>query len=190
MSLGISAGLLSLVGFFFYIADIFNKKTEPNRVTWCIWTLVGGILCISYFIENDYNDSFIWVPLSYFVGPLIIFILSLRYGVGGKNKGDLYILALSVGSIILWLITGRPWLAMITNIIADFLGAIPTLLKAYHCPDTESQWAWGFFLAGNILNLFALQNWTVAEFLYPLYLCIVSLFIFCFTARQWYAKIR
>lgn len=186
MSAGMLAGIISFSGFYFYIRDIVNKKAKPNQVTWWVWTFVGGVLFESYYAANGFAHYAIWVPLSYFIGPLIIAILSLHYGEGGKTKIDLYIFVLSTISIILWIIVGQPWLALMMNIIADFLGAIPMIFKVYKYPNTESRCAWGFFLVGNAFNLLALQSWTLVEFLYPLYLFIMSLFIFWLTMQQLY----
>ncbi len=77
-TLGIIAGVLSLAGYIPYIITTVQGKTQPNKATWFIWTLVGGLIAFSYLKEGDQNT--IWLPLGYFFGPLIISILSIWYG--------------------------------------------------------------------------------------------------------------
>ena len=84
--LGQLAGIVSLLGFFPYILATVQGKTRPNRATWWIWTLVGGMLCASYAASGAQHS--IWVPVSYVVGPFITAILSIKYGEGGASRFD------------------------------------------------------------------------------------------------------
>src|SRR5690242_6850853 len=75
------AGALALAGFAPYVVSILRRRTVPNRATWIIWTVVGGMLCASYYAAVARGS--IWVPVGYVVGPLVTALLALRYGEGG-----------------------------------------------------------------------------------------------------------
>ena len=176
--MGHIAGLISILGFFPYILGVLKGKVIPNRITWTIWTIFGSILLMSYISASGGFNISAWVPICYVVGPAIIMLLSFRYGEGGHNCIDIISFIISIISLFFWVITGIPIVALAANILADALAAVPTIYKAYFRPETESAFAWSFFLLGNTLNLFAIPKVNFYTFLYPFYLFLVS-FIIC-----------
>lgn len=164
------AGIVSLVAFIPYLIAMLRGKTKPNRATWLIWTVVGFMLLVSYRFSGA-NDT-IWVPISYVIGPLVVFTLSIYYGKGGWNRFDGCCLFGSGASLFFWWMSGSPMVALLINLFIDFLGAIPTVRKVYHQPETEDRFAWVLACMSSIINLFAIEDWTFAIWVYPVYMCI------------------
>lgn len=175
------AGLISLSAFVPYIVSILKGETKPNRASWLVWTVAGAMLAASYR-ESGAGDA-IWVPVSYVAGPLATFIVSLRYndGEGWSGLNKICILV-SAGSSVLWLVlfsffgknTGVPLAVMYINIFIDGMGALPTLRKSFHEPESEDRLTWALFITGNTLNLFAVEHWSLATGSYPLYMFVAS----------------
>src|SRR3989338_7908963 len=168
---GIIAGILALAGYIPYITSILRGKTRPNRATWFIWTIVGGLLAFSYIAEADIYS--IWLPLGYFFGPLITAILSIRYGYSGWSKLDSICMAAAIISIIPWLLSKDAIFTLLINVLIDATGAIPTIVKTYHEPETEDFTAWLIFFIANTTQLFAISEWNIAS-IYPIYLFILA----------------
>lgn len=166
------AGILSFVAFIPYILSILRKETKPNRTTWWIWTLVGLTLGSSYYFSGANHT--IWVPVSYIIGPFITAILSIKYGEGGWTRFDRNCLLGTGLSLVLWLIFKSPLVALLINIFIDFMGALPTIRKSYHRPEEENRVAWVLFLAGNTANLFAIETWSFAIAIYPIYMFLAN----------------
>ena len=59
----------------------------------------------------------IWVPVSYIFGPLIIAIISLKYGEGGWGSFDRVCLSGASISLFFWWMFSSPLIALITNIV-------------------------------------------------------------------------
>jgi hypothetical protein len=167
-SLGLLAGMISLFGFVPYVIEILRGTTRPNRATWWIWTIVGAMLCSSFYASGARHT--VWVGASYVIGPLAIALLSLRYGEGGWTRFDRHCLGASLLSLVIWWLARSPLVALIANIGIDLLGALPTLRKAYAEPEAESLVSWIIFLIADALNLCALSSWSIEASLYPLYL--------------------
>ncbi|MFA6053629.1 MAG: hypothetical protein WC762_13685 [Methylobacter sp.] len=164
------AGIVSFVAFLPYIIAILRRKTDPNRATWIIWSVVGLLLAWSY--RSSGASHTIWVPVSYFIGPFIIMLLTLKYGEKEWTRTDkLCLLAAAVS--VPWIFI-EPRIALFINISLDFFGAIPTIKKAYHEPEKEDRLAWILWVSGNSLNLLAVEHWTLAEAAYPLYMGTVT----------------
>lgn len=170
--LGQLAGLISLLGFVPYLVEIARGKTRPNRATWWIWTVVGAMLCASYYASGARHA--VWVPISYVIGPLLTALLTLRYGEGGWDRFDRVCLGASLCSLAVWWLARSPLLALAANIGIDMLGALPTIRKAYREPEAESLLSWTIFLLADALNLYALGAWSPATSLYPVYLFMLA----------------
>lgn len=166
------AGIISLAAFVPYVVAILRRKTVPNRATWWIWMVVGFMLGASYRFSGA--DHTIWVPVSYVIGPFVIAILSIKYGEGGWARFDRVCLFGAGTSAILWWMFNSSLIALIINLFIDIMGALPTIRKSYHEPEKEDRLAWSLFIAGNTINLFAVERWTFAISAYPVWMFIGS----------------
>lgn len=169
---GIIAGILSFSAYLFYIAAIIKGTTKPSRSTWFIWSFIGLMLAISYKASGA--EDTIWVPVSEAIAPTIIALLSIKYGVGGKDKIDILAFAGSAFSLILWWLFNSPVVALVTNLTIDFFASIPTIKKSWHNPDEESRFAWNMTTLGNLFNLFAIDKLIFAVIIYPIYTFIID----------------
>src|SRR3989344_1145204 len=120
---GIIAGILSFSAYFLYLFTTITGKTKPNRATWWILTLIGLMIASSYYVSGARGT--IWIAISYVVGPLMIAILSLKYGEGSKwEKLDKWCFAISIVSIPIWYISKSAILVLIINIFLDFIALL------------------------------------------------------------------
>lgn len=166
--LGRLSGLLSLAGFIPYVIAILRGKTRPSLATWGIWAGVGAILCASAWAAGA--RASIWTPVSYALGPSVVTLFALRYGERGLSRFDLGCIAAAAASLLLWYLAETPLVALLINIVIDLVGALPTLRKTWHDPDSEDRLSWGLFCAANLVNLAAIERWRFAEAVYPVYL--------------------
>lgn len=174
--LGIIAGIIALLAYIVYIISIFKGGSKPNRATWWIWAFMGLILALSYDLSGASNT--VWVPYVEFLGPFSIALLSLKYGEGGLgNKTDLICLLGAIVSIILWVIFNNPVIALVTNLAIDSFAIVPTIKKSYLRPEGEDFWAWFGTGLADTLNLFAVERFTFAILVYPIYMLVSDLII-------------
>ena len=140
---GVTAGIITFVGYCIYIYAMFKSNTTPNRAGWFILVIAGIILAASYY-ETGARDT-IWVPLGYILGPLIVSILAIKRGEGGFSAFDKKCLSATATSVLFWWLFSSPTIAFIINLIIDWFGILPTIKKAYERPMSESKLAWSFF---------------------------------------------
>lgn len=179
--LGLFAGALAILGYVPYIISILRGKTRPNKATWFIWALVGGLLAFSYLAEGDRNA--IWQPIGYFLGPLITAVLSIRYGYSVWTRLDKICLIVAIISVIPWVLSKDATFTLLINVLIDLVGAIPTVIKSYREPETEDLTAWFIFFAANTIQIFAISTWNIAA-IYPIYLFILAGTIVIFLIRD------
>ena len=180
--MGCAAGIISLAGFFPYAVAIVRGHARPNRATWLIWSVVSALLFASY--DASVGGAARWVPLSDTVGTAAIGVLSFRHGEGGLGRFDVTCLALAGLSALAWGLTGSADIALGMNIFVAVLGALPTVRKAHADPASESLLTWCIFLAGNSLNLVAIEAWSVKSAAYPLYAALVAALVTTLLLRR------
>ncbi len=171
-TIGIIAGVIEGIAFVPYIVAILRGKTRPHRGSWFIWTLLGLVVVLSYGSAGA--EATLWVPLAMFVGMLCISVLSLKYGVGGwEDSLDRYCLIGALIGLLCLLIFTSPLIALSVAIITDVFAAVPTVRKSIYDPESEDVLAWSLAFLANVLNLIAIEEWTIGIAGYPVYASIV-----------------
>jgi hypothetical protein len=166
-TIGLIAGFLSLIAYLPYARDTVRGVAQPNRATWMIWSVVGGLLFASY--NAAAGGAARWVPLADALGPAVIAVLAVRYGKGGWSRLDAACLLLAGLSVIGWMVTGSPMVTLGINLFLALLGALPTFRNVYYQPDAEPALVWRLFLLSNVLNLLAIEHWSWSSAAYPVY---------------------
>jgi hypothetical protein len=93
-----------------YVWSILKGRTRPSRASYAIWSVVQAIEFISYISAGATTTK--WALLVLTINAVIIFGLSLKYGIGGRNKFDVPCLLMAAIAILLWKTTNSPALAV------------------------------------------------------------------------------
>lgn len=108
---GYLTGVLLIIGFALYLVDIVRGKTKPERASWLIWSVLGGIAFFSQLA-----DGATWSLVLPGIDTLIvfaIFVLSIRYGVGGLLRRDIISLVVAALGLLLWYLSREPLVALL-----------------------------------------------------------------------------
>ena len=172
---GYLSGVTILLSFAPYIRDIFLDKTKPERISWLIWAVLGSI---SFFSQLAKGASYsLILPGAQTFGDLFIFILAIKYGLGGFLKRDILALTAAGIGLLLWYITDEPAVALLIAIFIDATGVVLTVMKTYENPTTETVSAWVLTFAGGLLGAIAVGSFNLILLVFPLYICLASLSI-------------
>ena len=164
---------LSIIANIPYIIETIQGKVKPERVSWFIWTLLG----IVYFWTAVMEKGAVLFTFGELIGPVVAFLLALKYGVGGKSKFDVVMLALALMAIAWLLVTDNSLIGILLALTADGIASVLTIRKLHLDPSSESRWAWGLFAASGIFALFSLSTFSFETLLFPVYVVIISLYI-------------
>jgi hypothetical protein len=174
----IVGAIIAAVGTLSYLIDTLKGKVKPNRVSFLLWSLAP---LIAFFAEIKQGVG-IQALMTFVVGflPLTIFFASfVNKKAGWKlTRFDLICGALSLVGLILWYITKSGNIAIIFSILADALAALPTVVKSFNYPETESAWPYFASTISGILTLLTVQVWNLATVGFPLYITLITLVIF------------
>lgn len=155
-----------------YAYETLKGRTKPNRVTWFLWALAPAITFAAQLSEHIGIQALLTFGAGF--GPLLVLVASLanKKAYWQITRFDLVCGGLSVLALILWLVTGEGTIVVLLSIGADFLASLPTLVKAYRAPETESA---GAYLGGSIagfITLLTVQEWTISNYAFALYLAV------------------
>lgn len=166
--LGALSGILLVAGSIPYIRDVINKTTRPNVVSWGGWTLFSAIVAVAQIAKGA--DMSVLVPIGSTLGTGIVAVLGIKYGYVQFSKLDKVCFMLGAAAIAIWFVTGEPLTAIVIAIIADAFFLLPTSVKAYRTPLTETALSYVLYIVASIFGLLALTDLRLQNVLFPIYL--------------------
>ena len=174
----IVGAIIATIGSLSYLIDTVKGRVKPNRVSFLLWSLAP---LIAFFAELKQGVG-IQSLLTFVVGflPLTIFAASFvnKKAEWRLTRFDLTCGALSLIGLMLWYITKSGNIAIIFSILADGLAALPTIVKSYNYPETESAWPYFMSMIFAVITVLTVKEWNVANAGFPLYIILVTLVIF------------
>jgi hypothetical protein len=164
---------LGLISSFVYFVAILKKEAKPHRTTRFVFLIISLLTTFALLAQS--NRVALWLSAVSTFQSVVIFILSLKFGMGGLAKSDIICFFIAISGIISWQLTKNPILALYFALAADFTGFIPTLIKTYHLPKTEVWLFYSLDVIAALFNLLATRQFIFNQFLYPLYIILVNL---------------
>src|SRR3989344_5301473 len=145
--LGQAAGFVGLVASLVYILSIVGyrftnpfsghllieipeeERSRPNRATWLIWSLLGGIQVYSYYKSGATNT--LWAAVVLTVEFAVIALLSFKFGTKCWCATDTLCFIGAASCAFFWYSSKSAEITLFLTLLIDFFGAIPTLRKAW-----------------------------------------------------------
>lgn len=180
--------ILGLLSSFVYFIAILKGQARPHRTTRFVFLFITALTTLSLFAQG--NRVALWLSAVSTFQSIVIFGLSMKYGMGGRSKTDILCLVMALIGIVSWQVTKSPLMALYFTIAADFTGIIPTLIKTYRFPHTE---VWTFYTLDVIaasFNLLATKEFIVSQYLYPFYIILINLVVVLLIIRPNLRKIK
>ena len=162
------------VATYLYVRSMLNGRVKPNRVSWLMWAVPA---MVGFAVEGSSGAWLAGVPV-FMAGfcPLVVFIASfaVKEAYWKLQKLDYACGVLSVLALVIWAAASAPDVAVLFAILSDALASVPTLIKAWDYPETESPWPYLTGGFGGLTSLLALTAWTFSQYAFPAYLIVVS----------------
>lgn len=178
------AVVINFVGQVIYLKSIVFGNTKPNSVSWVIWTLAPFI---GVFLQLKAGAKLSVLPVFMAgFGPLLVVIFSSLYKRARwkVTQFDLICGAISILSLILYIATHNLAISIVFAILSDGLAAIPTLIKSWKFPESESPSIYLFGVISNIIGLMIIKNWQFAIYSFGAYIIILNILIVIFIYRK------
>ena len=167
--------LISVSGSIPYIVNTISGKTRPNRVTWGMWGLAAMISAGAAI--GAHADP--WTTSRVFMAgfmPLIIFLVSFinKKSYWKLTPFDFLCGVFSLCALIAWLIIDSNKSAVILALIGDTIATLPTLIKAWKHPETETGTLYIASIISASLILPAIPTWNIVNCAFQIYLLVIT----------------
>lgn len=170
--LGILAGVVAIADTIPYIRDILRGTTRPHRGTWLIWATLATVVVLSQHADGGSWSLIMAATTAALTG--LIFVLSVRRGVGGLTARELVMIAIAGGGVAGWLVADEPIVATVCVVAADLIGAAMMVPKTYRDPGSETLVTFAFASLSGALAAGAVGAFDLSLLLYPVYYCLAN----------------
>ena len=163
-SLVIISTLLLLWGGYAYFCDTLAGRTKPNRVSWFLWALAPLVSFSAAFSV----DADIWASVRVLVGGVVPAVIFLGSFVNRKSYWkltwfDWFCGGLSLTALLFWQLASSPLIAVLLATAANTFASIPTFIKAWNFPETETRLTFITSFLSVVLIIPAIPVWNVAN---------------------------
>lgn len=170
---GALSALLSTCAYLPYIRDTLACRTQPQRASWLIWSVLGCIAVCSQWYEGASHS--LWFALAQVGGTMCVFALSITCGVGGfLSRRDRFVLLIAALGLLAWYMTDTSIYALIITISISLTGGAVTVIKAYRAPKSETLCTWLLSGLAAICAIAAVGQVDWVLLAYPLYLLALN----------------
>jgi len=162
--------IIGSLGGFYYLLDTIVGKAQPNRITWLLWGIFPMVIFVAQRAQGVEGLS--WTSFVAGFTPLLIVAASFfnRKAYWKSERRDYYLMAAAIVGIVLWAITDNPNLAILFALLADMLAGIPTLIKSYRHPHSESWIAYAISTVGFGVSFLSVQTYNFENTAFVAYL--------------------
>ncbi len=173
------SALISLSGAAVYIRDIFAGKSKPNLVTWGLWAFAPLIATGAALSASADAWATVRIFMSGF-GPFLVFLTGLFVSQSYWKLSwfDYACGALSLVALGVWLIIDSPIFAILLAAIADVFASLPTVIKAWKYPETETFYTYSVGLFTAVIIIPAIPVWNIENAAFQLYLLLINTVLF------------
>ena len=173
-SFAIIGALIGSLGGFYYLYETIVGKAQPNRITWLLWGIFPMVIFVAQRAQGVEGLS--WTSFVAGFTPLLIVAASFfnKKAYWKSEPRDYYLMAAAIVGIILWAITDNPNLALLFALLADLLAGLPTMIKAYRHPHSESRIAYAISFVGFGISFLSVQTYDFENTAFVAYVTITN----------------
>ncbi|MGH2445009.1 MAG: hypothetical protein ACRDGD_03095 [Candidatus Limnocylindria bacterium] len=170
----IIGAIIGSLGGFYYLYETVVGNAQPNRITWLLWGIFPMVIFVAQRAQGVEGLS--WASFVAGFTPLLIVAASFfnQKAYWKSEPRDYYLMAAAIVGIILWAITDNPILAILFSLLADMLAGIPTLIKSYRHPQSESWIAYAISTFGFGISFLSVQTFNFENTAFVAYLFVMN----------------
>lgn len=171
--LGVAGGVLAVLDPLPYLRDVVRGTTRPHRGTWLIWAVLGCI-ALAAQVAGGGGWSVVFLAVQAVTMTLTV-VLAVPCGVGGTSARDLALLGLAGAGVAGWLLLDAPLVATVCVCVADAVGFVLMLPKAWHQPWSETASTYVLCGLSGLCGAGAVGAASLHLLLYPVYFGLANL---------------
>jgi hypothetical protein len=137
-----------------------------------VWSVLAIVVCASQ--RADGASWSLAMTAIQAVATTLVFTLAVRHGEGGVTRGEIVLVAVALGGVLGWTLSGVPLVATGCVVAADLIGLGLMVPKTYRDPHSETLVTFAGAGASGLLAAVAVGTPDVALLLYPAYFFLAN----------------
>jgi len=171
--------VLSIVGIFFglagyalYFRSIFRGETKPHVLSWFTYAVIDAIVFLAQVVKGAGPGA--WPLLLSVIANSVIVVLALRRGEKDLKISDWISFSAALFSILLWVLTSDPLIAVVFATFVNIFALYPTFRKSYSKPYEESITLWSLDVFRFGLSILALSSFNPTTVLFTASIVVLN----------------
>jgi hypothetical protein len=173
-ALGALSVAIGVVAYSTYLWKIIkDENIQPHPFSWLIW---AGVTTVAALTQRQQGAGpATWVTEITACACVVIVVLSILKRVKWTfSAADITALVFGITAVLAYAVAKQPTAAAVCATIADLIGYDPTIRKGWIDPYTDSAISFMLNSAKFVPALFAIDEYSVATWLYPATLVVVN----------------
>ncbi len=185
----VAAIALTVAAYVPYVRDTLHGKTKPHLYSWLVGCSVATLSFIGQIIDKSAGLAAIATAMVA-ISCLMIVILSIRYGITKGTRLDKICLVTCAFLIGFWIFSGDNEISIILINLVNIIGFIPTVIKTYKLPQTETLISYELNIVRFTINIFALQTISIVSVTFPLtwLVCNIAFVLMTISRRKYLSR--
>ena len=172
LAFGVLSVAFSLASTVIYLRQVRNGTARPHRWTWLVWTVLGVITVASNCAGGAHWSLFMVAGQT--ATTMVVFLVSLRRGVGRMTLPNLTMLALALVGIGGWAMSSEPVVATAGVVLADLMGVALMTPKTWSDPHSEPASAFALGVPTGVFGSLAVGQMDPALLMFPVYFIVAN----------------
>jgi len=166
--LSIISAIVSIASSVPYAVAIIRRKARPQRITW----LIIALLNITFLISTIMTGGNVIYIIGNFIGAFLVFLLSIKFGIGGKSRFDIVSFVIALVALGLLIAVDNKLAGLLLAVAVNVIALGLTVKKTIAKRDSEPRLVWILIATSSFLGLISLTHWSLENVLVPV--CILS----------------
>lgn len=171
---GLMSATIAFLSIVPYCRDAIAGKTKPHRTTWLILSLLALGFVYGQILSGSYGGS-LYLGIAQMIAVIIVFMLSIKYGEGGIKTFEIILLIMAIVSLGIGILQKQGTTTLYINIFTGLIAYLPTFIKTWEKPESETLLTWWLGVFGAFLALLGSVGSPTSSIVYLGYVLLVNL---------------
>jgi len=171
---GLLAATIAFISIIPYSVDAMAGKTRPHRTTWLLLSLLSIGFVYGQIASKSYGGG-LYLSIAQMIAVMFVFVLSIKYGEGGIKSFEIVLLMMAVVSLGIGLLQKQGTTTLYINIFTGLIAYLPTFIKTWDRPGSETLITWWLGVLGAMLGLVGSIGAPTSSIIYLGYVLSVNL---------------
>ncbi len=156
-----------------YAIDVVKGRAKLARSTRVLFLLLMVVILVVQ--SHEFTGWVLLLTVGEALSQILLFVLAIRYGVGGLSRSDIICYIAFAVSLSAYLMTKDAVLSLTLLILTDAIAFTPTVIKIWRDPASDT---WMYFVVGGVAAaaaaLLARSTNTYVEVAFPAYILVAN----------------